>query len=95
MVDQLEILVHPAPDEAADPQHDLAVDLVLREPQLVGLAVSVRGRRAGVVAERGVSVANRVWEGPEMLPTMEELRNPPAWIERVEGASRLTQPLGL
>ncbi len=37
-----------------------------------------------VVQERGVAVANRIWEGPEMLPTLEELRNPHTWVERVE-----------
>jgi coenzyme F420 biosynthesis associated uncharacterized protein len=69
--------------------------------KITGLALKMEQYKMGesfinqVVAERGVSVANRVWEGPAMLPTMEELRNPSAWIERVEGASRLTQPLAL
>ncbi|HET6263147.1 MAG TPA: zinc-dependent metalloprotease [Chloroflexia bacterium] len=69
--------------------------------KITGLALKMEQYKMGesfinqVVAERGVSVANRVWEGPAMLPTMEELRNPSAWIERVEGASKLTQPLAL
>jgi coenzyme F420 biosynthesis associated uncharacterized protein len=69
--------------------------------KITGLALKMEQYKMGesfinqVVAERGVSVANRVWEGPAMLPTMEELRNPSAWIERVEGAHKLTQPLAL
>jgi putative hydrolase len=69
--------------------------------KITGLALKMEQYKMGesfinqVVAERGVSVANRVWEGPTMLPTMEELRNPSAWIERVEGAHKLTQPLAL
>lgn len=36
------------------------------------------------VAEReGVAFINRVWERPEHLPTMDEIRNPQKWIERM------------
>jgi coenzyme F420 biosynthesis associated uncharacterized protein len=38
-----------------------------------------------VVAQRGILFANRVWEGPENLPTMDELRDPVRWIARIEG----------
>jgi coenzyme F420 biosynthesis associated uncharacterized protein len=38
-----------------------------------------------VVAARGVPFANRVWERPENLPTMAEIRNPQAWIARMDG----------
>ncbi len=31
----------------------------------------------------GKELAARVWEGPEMLPTLEEIRNPQLWIARV------------
>ena len=31
----------------------------------------------------GKDYAARVWEGPEMLPTLEEIRNPHLWIERI------------
>jgi hypothetical protein len=40
-----------------------------------------------VVAERGVSVANLVWAGPEYLPTLDELKNHRDWIARVERLS--------
>jgi coenzyme F420 biosynthesis associated uncharacterized protein len=62
--------------------------------RITGLALKMEQYKLGesfinaVVAERGIAVANRVWEGPEMLPTLEELRNPSAWIERVEGQGR-------
>jgi uncharacterized protein (DUF2342 family) len=36
-----------------------------------------------IVAKHGIEVANRVWEGPDKLPTLEELRNPDQWISRV------------
>lgn len=38
-----------------------------------------------VVAQRGILFANRVWEGPQNLPTMDELRDPARWIARIEG----------
>jgi coenzyme F420 biosynthesis associated uncharacterized protein len=56
--------------------------------RITGLALKMEQYRLGesfinaVVAERGIEVANRVWEGPDLLPTLEELRNPQAWIER-------------
>jgi coenzyme F420 biosynthesis associated uncharacterized protein len=56
--------------------------------RITGLALKMEQYRLGenfisaVVAERGISTANRVWEGPDMLPTLEELRNPAAWINR-------------
>ncbi|MFV9503587.1 MAG: zinc-dependent metalloprotease [Oscillochloridaceae bacterium umkhey_bin13] len=37
-----------------------------------------------VIAERGSAFAHRVWEGPENLPTMTEIRNPQLWIARME-----------
>ena len=41
-------------------------------------------RFAESVADRsGLIVLNRVWEGPEMMPTTQELRDPGAWIRRV------------
>ena len=60
--------------------------------RITGLALKMEQYRLGesffnaVVARRGVSLANRVWEGPSMLPTLEELRNPNAWIDRAESA---------
>ena len=32
----------------------------------------------------GKTFAARVWEGPHMLPTLQEIRNPELWIKRVE-----------
>ncbi len=58
--------------------------------RVTGLALKMEQYKLGesfinaVVAKRGVQVANKVWEGPDMLPTLEELRSPDAWIERVE-----------
>jgi coenzyme F420 biosynthesis associated uncharacterized protein len=40
-----------------------------------------------VIEARGVDLLNRVWDGPEALPTEEELRAPGAWIARVEAAA--------
>lgn len=61
--------------------------------RITGLALKMEQYRLGesfinaVVAERGIEVANRIWEGPQMLPTIEELRSPRTWIERVEGGA--------
>ena len=41
-----------------------------------------------VVRERGIEFVNRVWESPEQLPSLEEVRAPERWIQRVGG--RLT-----
>lgn len=38
-----------------------------------------------VVAARGAAFANRIWERPENLPTMEEIRAPYLWIARMSG----------
>jgi coenzyme F420 biosynthesis associated uncharacterized protein len=38
-----------------------------------------------VVAARGLAFANRVWEKADNIPTMTEIRNPQAWIARIEG----------
>jgi coenzyme F420 biosynthesis associated uncharacterized protein len=57
--------------------------------RITGLALKMEQYRLGesfinaVVQEHGVAVANRVWEGPDKLPTLEELRNPQAWVGRV------------
>jgi putative hydrolase len=39
----------------------------------------------GVVERRGIGTLNLVWSAPAALPTMTELNDPGAWIERVEG----------
>jgi len=38
-----------------------------------------------VAAARGVAFVNRVWERPEHLPTMAEIREPQRWIARMGG----------
>ncbi|MBI4730310.1 MAG: zinc-dependent metalloprotease [Acidobacteria bacterium] len=38
---------------------------------------------AGVAGRAGIAGVNRVWEREENLPTMGEIRDPAAWIERV------------
>jgi coenzyme F420 biosynthesis associated uncharacterized protein len=40
-----------------------------------------------VVQARGVDFLNRVWEGPQYLPSEDELRAPATWIARVEAAA--------
>lgn len=60
--------------------------------RITGLAIKMEQYRLGesfinaVVAERGVQFANRIWEGPDYVPTLEELRNPQTWIARVDGS---------
>jgi len=57
--------------------------------RITGLALKMEQYRLGeafineVVEARGVAVANRVWEGPDYLPTLDELRSPQTWIARV------------
>jgi coenzyme F420 biosynthesis associated uncharacterized protein len=64
-------------------------DRVLR--RLLGLEQKMKqyadGRTfvAGVVDLVGMEGFNRVWEGPENLPRIEELTAPAQWVERVHG----------
>lgn len=37
-----------------------------------------------VVEARGIEFANRVWAGPDNLPTMDEIKDPQRWIARIE-----------
>ncbi|GIU84774.1 MAG: hypothetical protein KatS3mg008_1549 [Acidimicrobiales bacterium] len=39
---------------------------------------------AAVEAQGGPELLRKVWDGPEMLPTMREIRDPETWIRRVE-----------
>src|SRR5947209_19662570 len=56
--------------------------------RLLGLDMKMRQYELGkrfcdAVAERhGIETLNRVWEGPESLPTNAELEDPDAWVER-------------
>lgn len=58
--------------------------------RLTGLDVKLEQYRMGerfintVVAERGHDFARQVWEGPDWLPTLEEIRSPELWISRID-----------
>jgi len=58
--------------------------------RMLGLNVKRRQYERGkaffdeVTEQRGVAAAGRVWDGPENLPTDEEIDDPGAWIERVD-----------
>lgn len=36
-----------------------------------------------VVAQRGIDFMNKVWEKPDNLPSMDEIRNPQRWVARI------------
>lgn len=61
--------------------------------RLTGLDVKMEQYRQGeefinaVVAERGHAFAHRVWDKPEHLPTMKELRQPSLWMARMDALS--------
>ena len=38
----------------------------------------------GVVARAGIGGLNRVWIGPEAMPTVAELGDPAGWLKRTE-----------
>jgi putative hydrolase len=38
----------------------------------------------GVVARAGMDGLNHVWDGPEAMPSMQELDDPAGWLRRVE-----------
>jgi coenzyme F420 biosynthesis associated uncharacterized protein len=58
--------------------------------RLTGLQLKFEQYRLGtafvaqVERERGAAFLHRVWEGPDQLPTLEEIREPQLWINRVE-----------
>ncbi|MGD0833311.1 MAG: zinc-dependent metalloprotease [Candidatus Dormibacteria bacterium] len=58
---------------------------------LTGMAVKLRqyelGERFAVAVTEagGYPLLNRVWEGPEMMPSLAEMRVPQRWIERARG----------
>ena len=61
--------------------------------RLTGLDVKMEQYRQGeefinaVVAERGHAFAHKVWDKPEHLPTMRELKQPSLWIQRIDALS--------
>jgi uncharacterized protein (DUF2342 family) len=38
-----------------------------------------------VVARSGIAGMNRVWRGPEALPTLDEIKQPGRWLNRIAG----------
>jgi coenzyme F420 biosynthesis associated uncharacterized protein len=58
--------------------------------RLTGLQMKLDQYRLGdafvshVERERGITFMNRVWDGPEHLPSEEEIREPARWIQRME-----------
>jgi uncharacterized protein (DUF2342 family) len=42
---------------------------------------------AAVESAGGKALFDRVWEGPELLPTSAEIREPDQWIARVQAGS--------
>jgi coenzyme F420 biosynthesis associated uncharacterized protein len=67
--------------------------------KLTGLDLKLEQYRLGetfiteVARLRGDAFTRHVWDGPESLPTMAELRDPPAWIARIESATRVDAAL--
>jgi coenzyme F420 biosynthesis associated uncharacterized protein len=61
--------------------------------RLTGLDVKMEQYRLGqafidaIVESHGHDVAKRVWDGPENIPTMDELKQPEMWVERVKTRS--------
>jgi coenzyme F420 biosynthesis associated uncharacterized protein len=66
-------------------QRTLVERLVLA---ITGINMKMRQYEVGekfceaVAAAGGVSLLNRVWEGPDMMPTAAELRSPASWVAR-------------
>ncbi|MGH2618451.1 MAG: zinc-dependent metalloprotease, partial [Thermomicrobiales bacterium] len=58
--------------------------------KLTGLDVKLEQYRLGeqfidaIVRERGHGFARRVWDGPDYLPTMAEIRQPELWLARID-----------
>lgn len=57
--------------------------------RLLGLDLKLRQYELGkafcdaVVAEGGIAALNRVWSGPDAIPSPDELSRPDAWLERI------------
>jgi putative hydrolase len=64
--------------------------------RLLGLDFKMRQYELGkrfcdaVAAEAGMDGLNRVWNSPEALPSLAEISDPAAWLERVVGAAPAT-----
>ena len=59
--------------------------------RLTGLDLKMEQYAAGerfvdaVISARDRAFMNRVWQGPETLPTLDEIKAPHLWIERIDG----------
>ncbi|HZU79974.1 MAG TPA: zinc-dependent metalloprotease, partial [Acidimicrobiales bacterium] len=64
--------------------------------QLLGIEAKLKQYAMGerfigeVEASAGPELLRRVWEGPDMLPTLEEIRDPKLWVARVGPAQLAT-----
>ncbi|MFE9244215.1 zinc-dependent metalloprotease [Nocardiopsis sp. NPDC006938] len=71
------------------------LDRIMR--QLLGMDLKMKQYEEGaafvrqVVAQVGMADFNRVWTSPETLPTLEEIRSPSQWIERVVRPAAITE----
>jgi coenzyme F420 biosynthesis associated uncharacterized protein len=61
--------------------------------RVTGLSMKMRQYEMGerfaerVVERGGLGLLNRVWDGPELMPSLAELEHPERWVARVGGAS--------
>lgn len=64
--------------------------------RLTGLDMKMEQYRLGqrfidtIAAQRGHDVARRVWDGPESMPTLDEVKNPDRWLARVIDRTTVT-----
>ena len=60
--------------------------------RLIGIDLKLQQYRLGqafaeaVAEQEGISFLNIVWQGPEKMPTLDEIRRPGDWIERIKQA---------
>ena len=88
--------VRVAVDDAGDARFEIvapaAWDAIEATPALLARAADARAVVFGSLAQRNVvtrATVERLWEGPEMLPTLAELRAPADWLTRISSAPRI------
>jgi coenzyme F420 biosynthesis associated uncharacterized protein len=83
----------PALRDALDRRRRERTGLLRLLERLIGLELKMRQYEQGkafcdaVVRRQGISALNRVWEGPDRLPTLAELDNPSGWLARTGAAA--------
>jgi uncharacterized protein (DUF2342 family) len=88
------VRARPTPGAALDRRRRSQSGLSRLLARLLGLDLKLRQYEQGkffcdaVVQERGTAALHHVFSSPEALPTLEELREPSAWLAR-------TMPPGL